>query len=425
LRAYLAFSAFADVVAPWLLRRRARRGKEDMARIGERLGRAGLARPKGPLIWFHAASLGESLSLLALIGRLRGQRPDLALLITSGTRTSADVLAGRLPAGVVHQFAPIDSAGAVARFLDHWRPDLGVWTESELWPRLIVATDARAIPLLLVNARMSAASARNWARAPGMIGALLGRFSQVLAQDQGTADRLQRLGLPAGRVRVTGTLKEGGGELPHDPAVLAALRDRIGARPVWCAASTHPGEEAIVAAAHARILRDRPDTLLVLAPRHPDRGGAVAAILREAGLTVARRSLAEAPLTQVYLADTLGEMGLWYRLAPRAFVGGSLVAVGGHNPYEPAALGAAILTGPHVANFRDIYAHLHQGGGARLVRDADSLAAGLRALGDPGTRGVQAAAARAICGQGGAATEAALAAILAQVPPPVAGSADQ
>lgn len=414
----MAVTYVADAVMPLILRRRMRRGKEDAARIRERLGHAGIARPRGTLLWFHAASVGESLSLLPLIGQLCAERPDVAVLITTGTRSSADVLSVRLPAGVLHQFAPVDSAGAVARFLDHWHPDVAIWAESELWPRQIVATHARAIPLLLINARMSEASVRRWRRARGMIAALLGRFDQVLAQDPATAGALQGLGLPAARVTVVGTLKEGSADLSCDPAVLATLRDTIGGRPVWLAASTHPGEETIVAEAHARLLNEHPDLLLILVPRHPERGPGVAAILRGAGLSYSRRAAGGGPMAQVYLADTLGEMGLWYRLAPVAFVGGSLVPVGGHNPYEPAAQGSAILTGPHVANFAEIFGRLCAGGGAQVVTDAQTLAAGVRHLSNPANRKAQTDAARAICADGGGATAAARRLILNRLPAP-------
>lgn len=419
----MALTLAADAVVPLILRRRLWRGKEDATRIGERLGHAGMARPQGQLVWFHAASVGESLSILPLIGQLRFKRPDVAVLITTGTRSSADLLSVRLPVGVLHQFVPIDSAGAVARFLDHWHPDLAVWTESELWPRLIVATQVRGIPMLLINARMSAASARRWRWVPGMIAGLLGRFDQVLTQDQATADLFRHLGLPADRVTTAGTLKVGSADLPFDPDALAALRRVIGNRPIWLAASTHPGEEAIVAAAHARLLNEHPDLLLVLAPRHPDRAQEVAAILRAAGLTLTRRSEGGAPVAQAYLADTLGEMGLWYRLSPIAFVGGSLVPVGGHNPYEPAAQNAAILTGPHVTNFADIFARLLAGGGAQGVVDAETLADAVRALSVPTVRQVQAGAARAIAAGGDDATNAARRAILDRLPEPIQGRA--
>ncbi|MCC6007220.1 MAG: 3-deoxy-D-manno-octulosonic acid transferase [Rhodobacteraceae bacterium] len=355
---------------------RAARGKEDPARLGERMGRPGLARPSGQLVWFHAASVGEALSLVELIRRLRARRPALSVLVTTGTVTSAGLLAERLPEGAFHQYAPVDLRRAVRAFLQHWRPDLAVWTESELWPSLVVETHASDVPMLLVNARMSARAHRGWRWMPSTAATLLGRFRLVLAQEEATARRLRRLGVPRDRLEVTGTLKEGTGALPCDEGERAMLASQITGRPVWLAASTHPGEEELVIDAHRQAARAALGLLLILAPRHPERGDALEEMLRTAGLVVARRSRGELPgrETEVFLADTMGEMGLWYRLAPVSFVGGSLVEVGGHNAYEPAALGSAILHGPHVANFADIYQRLAAARAAVRVADARSLA---------------------------------------------------
>jgi 3-deoxy-D-manno-octulosonic-acid transferase len=421
LRAYLGLTRAADAVAPIILRRRLRRGKEDAARLDERLGRPGLVRPKGPLLWFHAASVGESLSLLTLLARIKAARPDAGVLITTGTRTSADLIAQRLPEGVMHQFVPLDTVRAVTRFLGHWRPDVAVWTESELWPRLIVETAARGVPMLLINARISPNSAANWRRAPRMMGALLARFDAILTQDEVTAQVVRGFGAGADRVTVAGTLKQESAVLPCDEAELLRLRSAIGARALWLAASTHPGEEEIVARAHAGLLTEHPDLLLILAPRHPDRAATVTAALSARGLDHALRSTGALPDkgVQVYVADTLGEMGLWYRLAQVAFIGGSLAPIGGHNPYEPAALGAAMITGPHVQNFNGVFADLDHGGGVIRVRDAASLEAAVSTLLEPGRASDQARRARTICNAGGGATERALAAILSHLPAPV------
>jgi 3-deoxy-D-manno-octulosonic-acid transferase len=349
--------------------------------MGERVGRAGAPRPGGRLVWLHGASVGETLSALPLVAALRARAPGLGILVTGGTVTAARRLAALLPAGAVHQYAPLDTRAAVVRFLDHWRPDLALWIESELWPRMVVETAARGTPMMLVNARLSEASARGWARLPGMARALLSRFARIVTQDGETARRLRALGADPARVAEGGNLKIAAPPPAHDPEALAAARAAARARPVWLAASTHEGEEAIAAAAQTALpAGERP--LLVVVPRHPERGGAVAAVLARARLSVARRSAGEAPGpgTDVWLADTLGEMGLWYRLAPVAFVGGSLVARGGHNPFEPAALGAAILHGPHVANFAPAYAALAAAGGAREVTDAPALAGAVAAL---------------------------------------------
>ena len=364
---YLAFTAAAAPIVRLVLARRAATGREDPGRWREKLGKPGLARPEGPLLWLHAASVGELLSVVGLIGALAQARPDVQLLVTTSTMTSAQLAAERLPARVMHQYLPLDLPGAVAGFLRHWHPDAAVWVESEVWPRLIRQTAARGIPMLLINARMSDRSARRWQRAPVLAAELLGRFTQVFAQDQQTAAHLAALGLPPGRLYCLGSLKESATPLPFDAAERARLAALWAARPRWLAASTHAGDEAEVLAAHRLAAAKMPGLLLILAPRHPERGPAVAALARAAGFMVAERAgrHGNAATADVYLADTLGEMGLWFDLAPVAYLGGSLAPVGGHNPYEPVAQGAAVLHGPHIGNFRDVYARLGAAGGAR------------------------------------------------------------
>ena len=392
------------------LRRRLAEGKEDAARLGERQGIASRARPDGPLIWLHAASVGESLSLLEMIRRMGAERPDLHFLLTTGTVTSATLLATRLPDRTIHQFVPMDVRPWVRRFLDHWAPDLVVLAESELWPALIVECDRRAMPLALINARMTEASFRRWRRAGrGAVRAMLARMAHVQAQDEASAGRLRALGLPEDRLEVTGTLKEGSAALPHDEGERARLAAVTSDRQLWLAASTHPGEEAMALDAHAHAVRSWHRLLLVLAPRHPERGDEIEAALHEGGWSVARRSRGEeiGPLTQVYLADTMGEMGLWYRLCPVSFVGGSLVGVGGHNPFEPAALGSAILHGPNVENFAEIYARLRAAGAAREVTAA-RLGPMLAAVLEPDEAARLAHAAWEVCSAGSEVTERAL-----------------
>jgi 3-deoxy-D-manno-octulosonic-acid transferase len=370
---YAAATALAEPLAPGILRGRARRGKEDSHRIGERLGRAGMARPDGPLIWLHGVSVGESVSLLPLTQALRVRRPDIALLVTSGTRTSAELLARRLPEGVIHQYAPVDGPGAVARFLDHWRPSLGVFVESELWPNLILGAKARGVKLALMSARMTDKSAKGWTRAPGAAKALLCAYDLILPQEAETEARLTALG-----ARIDGrlNLKRVGDPPPADGAELARLQAAIGPRKVVLAASTHPGEEAIIAEA-----LDLPaDTLLIVAPRHPERGAEVAALF--AG-RVARRAAGQALVadTQVHVADTLGEMGLFFRLAQVVVMGGGfLPGIGGHNPLEPARLSKAIVTGPHVFNNASTYGEMFDEVAAIEAVDAAALARHVRGL---------------------------------------------
>ena len=379
LAAYLALAGRAEGYARRKLAERLTRGKEHPERHPERLGIASQPRPGGRLVWFHAASVGEALSLLELLRRLVEAEPGVTVLLTTGTVTSAEVREGRLPSGCIHQFAPLDARAAVRRFLDHWQPDLAVWTESEFWPALMWETGRRKVPMLLVNARMSRRAHRGWRWIPGTAGALLRMFDRVLAQDEDTARRLRRLGVPRWRLAVAGTLKEGAAALPCNEAERSALALLLGRRPVWLAASTHEGEEALALRAHRQAARSAQRLMLILAPRHPDRGDAVEALIRAEGLRLRRRSRGERPEddTEVFLADTLGEMGLWYRLAPVSFLGGSLVAVGGHNPFEPAALGSAILHGPHVENFADIYGRLAAAGATVVVADGAALAQAL------------------------------------------------
>lgn len=367
------------------LRRRLRRGKEHAERFGERLGRAARPRPAGPLIWLHGASVGEALSALPLIDALRRSRPEVTVLVTTGTVTSANVLEQRLSAGVIHQFIPVDRAPWVNAFLDHWRPDLVLWLESELWPNTLAALGLRRVPALLVNGRMSEVSCARWKRwAPATARHLLAAFSACLAQTAADADRLRHLG--AREAVCVGNLKAAALPLPADEQALATLRRSIGQRPVWLAASTHPGEEALMGRVHGGVATGHPGLLTIIVPRHPERGPAIADDLRAQGLRVARRAAAE-PITsetQVYLADTMGELGLFYRLAAVAVMGKSLVGSGGQNPLEAARLGCAVLYGPRMENFREIAAALEAGGAARVVADEAGLAETLgRLLSDP------------------------------------------
>ena len=363
----------AALAAPLLrahLRRRVAGGKEEASRLAEREG-YGAARPDGPLVWLHAASVGETQSALPLIGAMTAARPDLSVLLTTGTVTAARLVAARAPQQVIHRYAPLDVPGWVARFLDGWRPDLGVFVESELWPNLIEAAAARGVPLALVNARMSARSARFWRLSGGSGRRLLSRFALVAAQGEADAARFAALGAAP---LAWGNLKHAAPPLPVDAAELAALAAVLAGRVAWIAASTHPGEEEAALAAHRALAPRIPGLLTILAPRHPERGAEVAALA--AGLPLARRSLGEAPgpETQVLLFDTIGELGLAYRLARVAFVGGSLVPRGGQNPVEPARLGLPVLVGPRHANFAETVAALRDAGALAVLPDAAALA---------------------------------------------------
>jgi 3-deoxy-D-manno-octulosonic-acid transferase len=315
-------------------------------------------------VWFHAASVGESLSVLPLVERAVGQAE---VLVTTGTAASAEVMARRLPAGARHHFAPLDAGGPVERFLDHWRPDLGIFVESEIWPVTLRRSAARGIPLVLMNARLSGGSLRAWGRAPRTARAILRLFERIVAQTEDTRAALVSLGAEPGRVTVGGNMKASAPPPPDDPAERAQLGTILGDAPLWAAISTHPGEEEAVLAAHAVVRERHPAARLILVPRHPARGAEVAELVRRHGFVVTRRSEGGEPVEAVWLADTMGETGLWFRLAPVVFLGGSLVPVGGHNPWEAAQCGAALLIGPLRETVRTDVAALEAAGAARTV----------------------------------------------------------
>jgi 3-deoxy-D-manno-octulosonic-acid transferase len=375
LRLYRLGCVLGSPLAFRLLTRRLKRGKEHPERMTERLGQASIARPTGPLVWVHGASVGEMLAVISLIERVRAQH--FAVLVTSGTVTSAALAEQRLPDGVLHQFVPLDAPRFVQRFLDHWRPGLALFVESDLWPNLICSCAARRIPMIVINGRLSKRSFSRWRRVPGVIAALLNRFDLCLTQSAADAERYAKLGAP--RVSATGNLKLDLPAPPADEKVLGRLKQIVGKRPVVVAASTHPGEEAAVIGAHRRLRAKFPALLTIIVPRHPARGESIAEIAKSAGVAIAVRSRRAQPMPDigVYIADTLGELGLMYRLASIAFMGGSLAHHGGQNPIEAIRLGAAVIHGPHVWNFADIYASLDAAHGAEQVADEETLAARL------------------------------------------------
>ncbi|AHD10218.1 3-deoxy-D-manno-octulosonic acid transferase [Phaeobacter gallaeciensis] len=354
------------------------------ARQRERLGYASQPRPTpqtpdghpAPLIWFHGASVGESLAALSLIDKLSPRLPGAEFLLTSGTASSAEMMAKRMPGHCRHQFAPLDATAPVRRFLRHWQPDAALFVESELWPVTLDAAKRSGVRLALVNARLSARSIARWKSKPATAAFVMQHFDVLLSQNPQMGQSLTDLGAPADRVHPSGNLKAGSAPLPVDQTVLASVQAELGARPVWIASSTHRGEEETVIAAHKALLAETPNLCLLLAPRHPERADEIAALIEEADLSVARRSAGDAltPDTQVYLADTLGEVGTWYALSPIVFLGGSLAPIGGHNPFEVAQAGAAVITGPGYSNFAETYPPLIDAGGAVEVSDAPTLA---------------------------------------------------
>jgi 3-deoxy-D-manno-octulosonic-acid transferase len=362
LRAYLLASRAIPLVAPALLQRRLARGKELQDRWREKLGEATVPRPDGPLVWLHAVGLGETLALRGLISAMALQAPTTEFLVTSTTRGSAEVLARNLPPRTRHQFLPLDAPAYLTRFLDHWRPDLSIWAEQDIWPGAVVAADRRDIPLALVNARMNAEAYARRRRWKSLYADLFGRFSLITAQDAGTASHLQALG--AKGVRVTGSLKAAAPPLSANFEALASARaELVGQSPVLLA-SSHPEDETVTLTAF-RALHPRP--LLLIAPRDPARGPEIAARAAEFGLTCTRRSLGQGPAADIWIVDGFGEMGLWFRLCPVTLVGGTFGPTEGHNPWEPAALGSAILHGPRIANFAPDFATLHAAGAAQAV----------------------------------------------------------
>jgi 3-deoxy-D-manno-octulosonic-acid transferase len=379
---YRLLTRLLEPLAPRLLDARAKQGKEDPVRVDERLGLTTVARPAGDLVWLHGVSVGETLSLLPVVERIRRQRPDLAILVTSGTLTSAQLLAQRLPVGVIHQFAPVDAPGAVAAFLDHWQPALAVFVESELWPNLILEARRRGVNLVLASARITERTVEGWRRFPGAVRQILSAFDRILPQDETSAARLHSLG-----ARIDGhvNLKLSGEAPPHDAAAFTRLSAAIGDRPVVVAASTHDGEEIAI----VRALDKLADRLcLILVPRHPARSADIATALTRDGYRFARRSQGHEPDrdTDLYLADTLGEMGLFLRLADVVVMGGSFSAalekppVGGHNPLEPARLGKPAVTGPDMSNWATVTDALVEAGGLAIVQAPWDLPAVLAPL---------------------------------------------
>ncbi len=361
------------LIAAYLGVRKAR-GKEDLDRFAERLGYASLPRPEGRLVWMHGASVGETLSMLPLISKIQELYPDVNILVTSGTVTSAQLMGKRLTGKAFHQYVPVDCMRHVTRFVDYWKPDLVLWLESEFWPNILSVISKRKIPLVLINGRVSDRSFRRWKKMPGFSRQIQEMFVKSFGQTQEDANRLQQLG--AKDPQCVGNIKFASAPLPVDPEELKRMQTQIGSRPCWTAGSTHGGEEEIIARVHKKVKEKIPDILTVIAPRHPKRGDEVEEIFKKAGLKVARRSRKEdiSADTDVYLADTIGEMGLFYRLGSVAFVGGSLIAFGGQNIIEPARLGKAVLCGQYMMNFREIVSRAKQADALFVVNNEDEMA---------------------------------------------------
>lgn len=379
LHIYLLFSIINAPLLWYIERRRTKVGKEDMQRISERHGRTSVSRPKGKLVWLHAASVGESLSLLSIINGLlsRSSEDRPTVLITTNTTTSAAILKKILPQEVIHQYFPYENKGAISRFLDHWEPNIAIWTEGELWPRILYQVNKSSIKMFLINARASQKTRGRWQKFPKTVSSILNMFVKISAQDQATADLLESIGVIKHKIFFIGSTKEDASPLPYDKDKIAALNLEIGDRDVWLAASTHEGEEELILRAHQSIVnKSLRSPLLILAPRHPERGRDILNLSHNLGFVGALRSNAD-PLhknVNVYVADTIGEMGLWYRLSPISFIAGSLGRIGGHNPFEPMSLRSAIISGKNVSNFDEIYQKLSDANACRMISDSTELA---------------------------------------------------
>lgn len=378
LRTYGIAGAMAFPLVGAYVTWRSTKGKEDPRRKRERYGKTNRARPEGPVIWVHAASIGETLAVTPLVDAILSL--GVHVVLTTGTVTSAKLAEERLGDRIIHQYVPLDLKPAVSRFLDHWRPDLAIIAESEIWPMTIMELGRRRIPEVLVNGRMSDRSFKSWQKRIHVAEALFENLAHVVAQSEEDGERFRALG--ARPVTVSGNLKVDVDPPPVDEKALSALRKQIGRRPTWAAVSTHDGEERVAAEVHATLRNRHPGLLSIIVPRHPDRADALAAELEAMGLKLARRSRNAkiTPDTDILLGDTVGEMGLFLRLTEIAFVGRSLEAQGGQNPLEPAMLDTAILAGRNVQNFRDAYQRLIESGGAKLVRDGDMLAGAVNYL---------------------------------------------
>ncbi len=404
-----------EPLAPWIVERRLKSGKERPERIGERFGLAKTPRPSGPLLWLHGASVGESRLLLDVFSALRKKRDDLHALVTTQTLTSADMIANAGAANVIHQMAPVDGPGAVDRFLQHWRPDAAVFCEGEIWPNMLSALKGHGVPAALINARMTEKTLASWKRRQGSAREVFSAFGFIGAADQATAEGL--LAATGRRIETVGNLKTAAEVSGPDPSSVASFRQAVGNRPILLAASTHPGEDEFALDAFTEVRMRALDALLILVPRHPDRGDAIAELTRGRGLAIQQRSSDKSQPGQgidVLVADTIGELLFWYAAADAVYLGGATAeGIGGHNPIEPAQLGKRVFTGPHGFNFRETFETLEKAGALTIGTTSQQLSDyWLSALNDA----QPASAAGAVFASARAPFEQTLAAILAMLP---------
>lgn len=365
-----------EPVAPWLVERRLKSGKERPERIGERFGMTQATRPGGALIWMHGASVGECRLLLDVFSALRKRRPDLHALMTSQTLTSADMIGSSGASNVIHQMAPVDGPNAVERFLKHWQPDAAVFAEGEIWPNMLGGLKAQDVPAALVNARMTEKTLSSWKRRPSAAKEVFSAFSFIGAADQATADGL--LEATGRKIGVVGNLKSAAAVDGPSATDVAKFRTAIHGRPILLAASTHSGEDEFALDAFVEVRTRAMGVLMIVVPRHPDRGRAVAEVMRGRGMTTQQWSKDTTPPgvgVDVLVADTMGELLFWYAAADAVYLGGATVeGVGGHNPVEPAQLGKRVFTGPYGFNFRETFEALEKADALKIGTTSDELA---------------------------------------------------
>ncbi|MCP5086775.1 MAG: 3-deoxy-D-manno-octulosonic acid transferase [Rhodobacteraceae bacterium] len=414
LSVYLGMAKYTEPLTERMKQKNTSDGAADPLRANERQGQPSLARNEGRLIWLHAENLGQSLSLLDLIGRLSSELADAQFLVTTADLVPEAVIAARLPEKTVHQYLPNDSPRAVASFMKHWRPEICLWSENKLMPVLIKEVADAQVPLIFLNAGLSAKTVKKLRWMPGVSSPVLNSFAEILAVDREAAEYFRKLGASGERVIVAGVLSEGSAALSHDEGERSRISRQLHDRPVWLAAHVHPEEQDLVLLAHKNTLRVMHRILTIISPEDSSQIDSLVSGLEKSGLNFARRSRPESltPLTEVLLCDVPGELGLWYRIASVSFVGGSLCSAGGRNPFEPAALGSAILHGPNVENFADSYVKLAQEGAAVEVRSPDSLAEAIGEVMAPDRAAQMAHAGWQVCSEGAEVTDRVMDAVL-------------
>ena len=372
LHLYRVLMALAAPLLPLYLKKRAKAGKEDLTRLSERYGTASRPRPDGNLIWFHGASVGETMMALPVIKWILSTDKTAHVLVTSGTTTSADMLKTRLPDRAFHQYLPADHFKYARKFLDHWQPDSCLWLESDIWPNILISHKARNTPLVFLNARLSESSRNGWMKRPKTAKVLFNLFDSILPADNETAECLSDI---LGRdVETIGNLKIVGTPLPVEKDDLNHIKGHLKTRPdIWCAASTHAGEDEIILDAHLEILKQFPEASLILAPRHPERGDDITTLLKNRKLSHARWGEPQSETVSVLLVDQMGKMGAIFRESRVVLMGGSLLPhLKGHNPLEPAHFNCAIMNGPYVSSFQKIYDNMKTLNAAFLLETPDS-----------------------------------------------------